>query len=243
MKRKVIREVEVIVKIVESKKCFKLRVEDDIRLKTIANRLCSLMNIDPFCTEWAFYTANDNHYEIPIAFTLKQVDFAGGSRTLLAKIMSTTTKLDYFVETTIETRLDSRWRRRIEKASSFKKDASIQTEENHQFEGTARDGEPCWYESKRGESENINELLKLTTSIDKPKKPKVIYTMYGIEDPLKLPQKPKVVKEKLIYDIWDNLQAIEQSRILRGMNVVGYCTNEKCINFERWILVSLGFGR
>lgn len=48
MKRKVIREVEVIVKIVESKKCFKLRVEDDIRLKTIANRLCSLMNIDPF---------------------------------------------------------------------------------------------------------------------------------------------------------------------------------------------------
>lgn len=243
MKRKVIREVEVIIKIVESKKCFKLRVEDDIRLKTIANRLCCLMNIDPFCTEWAFYTANDNHYEIPIAFTLKQVDFAGGPRTLLAKIMSTTTKLDYFVETTIEARLDSRWRRRIERASSFKKDASIQTEDNHFFERTTGQGEPYWYESKRGESENIKDVLKLASSIDKPKKQKVIYTMYGIEDPNKLPPRPKIVKEKRTYDIWDNLQAIEESRILRGMNVVGYCTNEKCINFERWILVSLGFGR
>jgi hypothetical protein len=242
MKRKVVREVDVIVKIVESKKCFKMRVEDDVRLKTIANNLCKLMNIDPYCTEWAFYTANDNHYEVPIAFTLKQVDFTGGSRVLLAKIMSTTAKLDYFVETTIESRLDSRWRRRIEKGTNFKKDVSIQTEEIASF-GNNGYGEPSWYDSGRIGSGSINQILKMSSSVDKPKKPRVIYTMYGIEDPMKLPPRPKIIHEKPTYDIWDNLNAIEQSRIMRGMNVVGYCTNEKCINFERWILISLGFGR
>ena len=30
---------------------------------------------------------------------------------------------------------------------------------------------------------------------------------------------------------------------MRGMNVVGYCENNKCVNFERWICVSLGYGR
>ena len=48
------------VKIVESKKCFKLKVDDDIRIKSIANRLCKLMDIDPVSTEWAFFAESDS---------------------------------------------------------------------------------------------------------------------------------------------------------------------------------------
>lgn len=243
MKKKILREVDVIVKVVESKKCFKLRVEDDIRLKTIANKLCTLMNIDPFCTEWAFFTANDDHYEVPISYTLKQVIFSGNHRILLAKIMSTTMKVDYFVETSIGCRFDSRWRRRIEKGSNLKKEIGVQTDEGDVFESTARSQEPQWYsngfrQSIGGRSDGFTQ-----STIEKPKKPRVIYTMYGIEDPLKLPPKKTIVKSKPLYDIWDNLQMIEESRIMRGLNVVGYCPNEKCINYQRWINVSLGFGR
>ena len=60
MKRKLVREVDVTVKIVESKKCFKLKVDDDVRIKSIANRLCKLMDIDPVSTEWAFFAESDS---------------------------------------------------------------------------------------------------------------------------------------------------------------------------------------
>lgn len=243
MKKKVVQEVDVVVKVVESKKCFKLRVVDDTRLKTVANKLCLLMDLDPFSTEWMFFTDNDMQYEVPISFTLRQVEYGRGGRVFLAKIMSTTVKKDYFVETKIEAKLESHWRRRIEQGSELKKEAGVQTDEHPLLRMTSDSSEPIWYESDPRRHTIRRSELGLAAPADKPKKHRLIYTMYGIEDPNKMPPRSVVKKENLIDGLWENLAAIEQSRIMRGLNVVGYCTNEKCINFHRWITVGLGYGR
>ncbi len=215
MKRKVVREVEVIVKIVESKKCFKLKVDDDIRIKTVANKLCTLMGLDPISTEWAFFMDADAYYEIPISYTLKQVAFKGERRVLLAKIMTTMVRQNYFLEQDIKIRMGSSW---VGKSRPFTKSVEIQT-----------DADP---------SENPEKIKQII----KNAKPRVIYTIDGILKPFKpAPVPPRIPLD--VDEIWTNLKTIQFSRIMRGLNVVGYCGNFKCINYMRWICVSMGFGR
>lgn len=245
MKKKVVREVEVVVKVVESKRLFKLSLEDDTRLKTIANKLCRLMELDPFCTEWAFFSASDDHYEIPISFTIRQIQNGHQVPSLLAKIMTTTLKQDYFVTTTVGVKTDTHWRKRIEQGQTTFNEASVQTDPivdlNH--DGT---NEPRWHAGSGRSSVNAGTSMQTTGRVSTalPKKPRVIYTMYGIKKPeQKVTVKYQHQEVPEIEEIWENLKKIEVSKVLRGLNVVGYCPNTRCINYCRWINISLGFGR
>lgn len=245
MKKKVVREVEILVKVVESKRLFKLSVEDDTRLKTIANKLCRLMELDPFCTEWAFFSANDDHYEIPISFTIRQIQNGHQLPSLLAKIMTTALKQDYFVTTTVGVKTDTHWRRRIEHGQTTFNEASVQTDPIDDL-NIQNAKEPQWHPGSSRTSANTDALIHNTGRVSSamPKQPRVIYTMYGIK---KLEPRVNVKFEDIevpdIQEIWTYLKKIEVSKVLRGLNVVGYCPNNRCINYCRWINISLGFGR
>lgn len=243
MKKKVVREVEVVVKVVESKRLFKLSVEDDVRLKTIANKLCRLMDLDPFCTEWAFYANSVDPYEIPISFTIRQIQNGRRVPTLLAKIMSTALKQDYFVDTKIGWKTDTNWRRRIESGQTILQETGIQTDPVDQV-NEEMSKEPNWHPGSTRTSANTDALGKTgLISTQKQVKPRVIYTMYGIQKPVEKAAAYYQVEAPDVSEIWQNLKKIEESQVLRGLNVVGYCPNKKCINYCRWISVSLGFGR
>jgi hypothetical protein len=235
MKRRLPREAEVVVKVVESKKCFKLRVLDDARLKTVANQLSRLLGLNPQSSEWAFYAAGDQRYELPIATTVNQVALAGEPLVLLAKLM-TATQLETFVRTTADLRLDTRWRRRIESCDPRRRDFGSQTGEQSQ------EGEAHWFDSQFGHWRHATPVWQ-GDAIAKPRPAKVRYTLAGIEDPLRVPAKPKTGRARSTADIWAALNTVETSGVLRGLNAVGYCANEQCANFERWLLVGLGFGR
>ena len=198
--------MDVTIKIVESKKFFKLTLENDVRIKTIANKLCHLMHLDPYATEWAFYVDGESYYEIPIIFTLNQVEFKGG-RFLLAKIMTTTMRNQYFE--TIEMRL-------------------LPVSE--------------WYSKCKVQTENMQTQTEKVEGLDVPlKKKQVIYTIDGTFRQKKTFFKHSEPRD--IGDIWERLSLIEENRIMRGLNLVAYCRNERCINYHRWISVSIGFGR
>lgn len=248
MKKKIVEEVDVTVKIVESKRCFKLRVENDTRLKTIANKLCCLMHLDPFTTEWAFYKASEDDYEIPIAFTIRQIsEHARNVPTLLAKIMTTTLKQNYFVVSSVGWKVDSHWRKRIELGQNIVRDASVQTDNllGDTQQMLEKTNEPSWYKGSPRVSANTATLIGGSEKqVSDIKKPKVVYTMYGIQKPESKVQAKKVKGEFIeINEIWKNLKTIEESMVMRGLNVVGYCPNHRCVNYMRWISVSLGFGR
>lgn len=222
MKRKIIREVEVFVKIVESKKSFKLRVDNDIRLKTIANKLCDLMSLDPYATEWAFFADHArNSHEIPISYTINQIDFRGQTRCLLAKIMTTTMKSNYYEKPDIQLMPRNTW---YGKAARDKKDAEAQTDPV----------DPAILGRRPQTGQQRAKTAQAT-------KPKVFYNMEGTFR--KKFERPPEKAPRDAHKIWENLQKIEENKIFRGMNVVCYCTNPKCINYHRWITVSLGFGR
>ena len=62
--------------------------------------------------------------------------------------------------------------------------------------------------------------------------------IHGIE-----PEKPseKLKKRREIF-VWSKIERIKKERVMRGIGVVGYCPNIKCLNYERIKMVSLGFG-
>jgi hypothetical protein len=43
-------------------------------------------------------------------------------------------------------------------------------------------------------------------------------------------------------EIWDKIQTIQKHRILRGFGVIGFCRNKNCHNFEKFLMVGMGFG-
>ena len=70
-----------------------------------------------------------------------------------------------------------------------------------------------------------------------------IYTIDGIpRPPNRSFAKPKFVPQTTV-DIWAKLESFKEQHIMRGMNAVGYCSNPQCVNYHRWICISLGYGR
>ena len=211
MKRKIVYEVDVTIKVVESKRSFKLRVDNDIRVKTMANKLSQLMGLDPFATEWAFYVDGDDHYEVPITYTVNQIDFKGGRRCLLGKIMTTPMERDYLLEHDYRLSLSYGWTGRNKITT---KSVEVQTD-------------------------NIQGTKVITKGSEIKTNP--VFTYEGIVRPGRIRQ--PAFKPIDPGHIWDNLKMIEDSKVLRGMNVVGYCKNARCVNYHRWICISLGYGR
>jgi hypothetical protein len=200
MLRKCTKEVEVSISIADSKRKFRLLVDIDIRLKSIANKLCSLMGLDPYRTEWAFFYEGDEIHEIPITYTLNQCSFHGDRHFLIGKIMTTTMKENYFEEVDYGVRFFS-----------------------HVY----------------GKSKIHSKSIGVQTDQNKAKQPR--FTVDGIVREQRAKENP--LPKRDYENIWENLMRLEQNRILRGMNVIAYCKNERCVNFQRWICVSLGLGR
>ena len=209
MKKKIIEQVDVVIKIVDSKKFFKLRVENDIRLKRIANILCHLMHLDPIATEWRFTTDDENLYEIPIAFTLNQVEFKPGAkiRVLLAKMMTTTLRNNYYEYIDIRLRPVNEW-----------------------------------YSKSKPVTRSVDTQTDHLDGLDKPiQKKEVLYKIDGTFREKRTFFEQKIPRD--IGDIWQHLALIDENRIMRGLNLVGYCKNEKCINYHRWVCIGVGYGR
>lgn len=209
MKKKTVEQVDVMIKIVESKKFFKLKVENDTRLKSIANKLCHLMHLDPIATEWRFTVDNENPYEVPITFTLNQIEFKprNSIRVLLGKMMTTTLRNNHYEFIDIRLRPVNEW-----------------------------------YSKSKPLTRTVDTQTEHVDGLDKPLlKKQVLFKIDGTFREKRTYFEHKEPKD--IGDIWQHLALIDENRIMRGLNMVGYCRNEKCINYHRWVCIGVGYGK
>lgn len=70
-----------------------------------------------------------------------------------------------------------------------------------------------------------------------------VYTIDGIKRPAKRSFVKAEFKPETKVDIWKRIESFQANHIMRGMNAVGYCANSQCVNFHRWVCISLGYGR
>lgn len=67
MKKKVVVERDLQIRLKKSKKMFKFQVNNDIRLKELANEMCRMLGLNPYSTTWSFHVPIPEEYEVPIS--------------------------------------------------------------------------------------------------------------------------------------------------------------------------------
>ena|SRR3990167_7796366 len=134
------RVVEVTVRIVESNKQFKIKATPQTRLQTIANNLADLLDLDPLCTQWAFFPDSASIYEFPVSYTVHQIKPNAYNLSLLAKVMTTTMVKDYFLEKDLPVRVfKAQW---TGQARAATRSEATQTEPpNRTFGGRMQDAD------------------------------------------------------------------------------------------------------
>jgi hypothetical protein len=87
MKRKVIRERNLEILLLNTNQTFKLRVTNEIRFKQIANHICKQLKLDFIRTRVMFQPSSAARFNIPNTHTLRQVEFEHGNmKKLIATI-------------------------------------------------------------------------------------------------------------------------------------------------------------
>lgn len=170
--------------------------------------------MNPLITEYKFHLPEDDQIEIPLVYTMRQIEMAFGQRfQLVAKIMSTNAGDED--REPVESKI--KFYKYIKEKTRFvkTKDFSAQISPN-----------------------KINSDVKRIRheelfSVGGYKKPKITegkYDFLGLS---------KYKKEEIL----KKLLEMKKHKILRGVNFVGYCRNKNCHNYQKWIVASLGFGK
>ena len=214
MKKKHVHDFSVRFRLIDSKSSIRVKLDSDWRLKAVANLLCENLHLDHISTEWRFNLPKQDEVEIPIQYTMRQIDEAFGRQSIIdAKIMSVKVVDDEIDDKDPKLRFFDylHLRRRHIKTRT---------------KGTQA------------------EPQKLTKFVNKVKFEEM-FSVNGLQRINKFKEMVKFKRreqKRLKSEIWDKLGTISSHKIMRGLGVIGFCSNRNCLNHEKWVMHGLGFG-
>jgi len=216
MKKKIVSARQLHIYLTESKKVFKFAVNNDTRLKELANKMASSMNLSPFSTEWTFYDAYQD-LMIPLMYTLRQIEMQ--HNIVVSNLVASVRSIDI---------LDNQPEDIITKLRPF----------NHFTQTMYKPTEMSIQVNSKEEMKKQDfDRKKQLFSVNGYQRPTLVPNPCNVRPPKTINQLKKHAQQ----NIWEKVKDIKEAKILRGFNIVGYCSNERCPNHERLKLVSLGF--
>lgn len=213
MKKKIVKDINLRVDIVNSKRIFRANVDSNTRLKNVANQISKRFDFDPITTEYKFHFPDDDQIEIPLVYTMRQIEEYGGKFHLMAKIMSVDV-VDVEKEP-IHPKL--KFYDYIKQKQRHIKTRTI---------GVQAD--------KRAHADVKKIRFEELFSVGGYKR---------VQKDLDLIKFKRREQKKKKEEIWLKLENLYKHKIMRGVGLVGFCSNKNCHSYDKWVMTHLGFGQ